>query len=407
MAYEYRPLILFGAFDRHNFGDILLGEVARAVLAPCPVVFAGLAERDLSVHGGRKVRAISALAREAGCYPATIIHVGGEILTCSLYEAAVMLQSDAAAAAAIARFDTDPLAAQRWAMAETGLAQPIAYVVPRELFAGACFVGFLGVGGVEFGALPEAAQASVIARLRQADFVWVRDRQTCSHLACHGVLPRLAPDPAELTAILFRAVIRAHARAGEPANVRQRFGDGYLAVQFNADFGDDATLRILGAQLRRLQAKLGCGVVLFRAGGAPWHDRSDVYRRLLNVAPGLAASVFESLHVWDIAALLSRCAGFIGSSLHGRIVAEAFARPAVSLVRAGKGSGAVGTKVGAYVHTWNPEAAESVVSPEWLAAAYMDRAKVGGRRLRLAAHEGAGRVAQAIAAVKACLPARP
>ena len=99
-------LILFGAFDRHNFGDLLLAEVAAAIVKPRPVIFAGLAERNLVAFGGREVRAIAGVAEEWGDKPADVLQVGGEILTCSLYEAAVMLLSDTEASAAIARYDT-------------------------------------------------------------------------------------------------------------------------------------------------------------------------------------------------------------------------------------------------------------------------------------------------------------
>ena len=88
---EETPLIFFGAFDRHNLGDLLLGKVAQALRFPRPVVFAGLTARDLTLLGGTRVRPIGELAHEWGGRPADIVHVGGEILTCSLYEAAVML----------------------------------------------------------------------------------------------------------------------------------------------------------------------------------------------------------------------------------------------------------------------------------------------------------------------------
>jgi hypothetical protein len=36
------PIILFGAFDRHNLGDMLFPHVLAAMLAPQAVVHAGL-----------------------------------------------------------------------------------------------------------------------------------------------------------------------------------------------------------------------------------------------------------------------------------------------------------------------------------------------------------------------------
>jgi hypothetical protein len=56
--------------------------------------------------------------------------------------------------------------------------------------------------------------------------------------------------------------------------------------------------------------------------------------------------VFESLDIWDICALIASGAGFAGSSLHGRIVAEAFGVPVA------EGIVPLGPKVVAYRETW-------------------------------------------------------
>ena len=62
------PLILFGAFDRHNLGDLLLGRIAAALAARLlpgrEVRFAGLASRDLRADGGARVQALAELARD-------------------------------------------------------------------------------------------------------------------------------------------------------------------------------------------------------------------------------------------------------------------------------------------------------------------------------------------------------
>ena len=389
------PLILFGAFDRHNFGDLLLGEVAAAMAAPQPAVFAGLAERDFSACGGRKVGALAALARARGDRPARILHVGGEILTCTLYEAAVMLQGEEAAAAAIARYDADPPAGRTWAAGVTGLDRAIAYQVPRELFARPRFVGYLGAGGVGLAGLSGDARREVLAQLARADFIWVRDEETRRQLAAAGVTCLLAPDPAELAASLFGAAIEARALAGEPAAMCRRFPAGYLAAQFSADYGDDATLRAIGLQLLRIQREQGLGIVLFRAGSAPWHDRLDVYRRLAGAADGLDAVLFESLHLLDIGALLAKSEGFIGSSLHGRIVAESFLRPAASLAREAKER----SKVGAYVGSWQADAMATVTAPAGLGAAFL-ASRRRGRELRHGARRRARLAAAAFAALR-------
>ncbi len=144
--------------------------------------------------------------------------------------------------------------------------------------------------------------------------------------------------------------IRRHGECGDPALVREAFPQGYLAVQFSADFGDDATLAFIAAQLDRVAAETGLGVVLFRAGAAPWHDDIEVLRRMLSRMRA-RGRMFESLDIWDICALIAGSRGFCGSSLHGRILALDYGLPRVSVLAA---DGLAG-KQEAFIRTWDAD----------------------------------------------------
>lgn len=359
------PLILFGAFDRHNLGDLLFAHIA-ARLAKRPVVFAGLAERDLTAWGGHRVRAIGEIARSWGEAPADLLHVGGEILTCSRFEAAVMLQSSEEATAAIRRYERNPAEGDRWAQQTLNVPQQLPYVAPRSLFRNPRRFVFHGIGGVAFDRLPAPLRDEALAALHAADRVCVRDATTRAHLAAVGIAADLAPDPAALAARLFPEEIARHAAQGEVAALRARFPQAYLAIQFSADFGDDATLAQLAAQLSEIQARSGLALVFFCAGRAPWHDDPTVYEHLLaRLPPDRPAAIFRSAHLWDLCALLAHATAFCGSSLHGRILATAFARPAVSLTR----NPAEPSKPGAYAATWDAVTGASVATSAELSGA--------------------------------------
>ena len=208
-------------------------------------------------------------------------------------------------------------------------------------------VAFNGVGGVDLDRRDPALREEVQAKLRTADRIGVRDTRTLAHLAAAGISATLMPDAAVLTAELFGERIRARAECGEVAAVRRAFPQGFLAVQFAAALGDDATLARIADGLARAAA--GRGIVFFRAGAAPWHDDLAVYRRAAEIFRGGDAAPawgFESLDIWDICALIAASDGFCGGSLHGRIVAEAFGVPVV------EGIVPVGPKVAAWRETW-------------------------------------------------------
>ncbi|WP_321797222.1 polysaccharide pyruvyl transferase family protein [Caballeronia sp. J97] len=369
-----RRIILFGAFDRHNFGDMLFAHVVAGLLAQrCPEVeplFAGCARRDLRAHGGHDVAALSSLAKPCRGEPVTLIHAGGELLTCDAWEAAVMLTKPEEAQACIARYGSRAADRTAWVRAELGTDALAPYVVGRETFAHGASICFNAIGGVTLDAREPALRAEVLAKLRSGDHVSVRDTQTQAALRSSGIDAQLVPDPASMVAELFDARIRTHADA------RVAFPRGYLAVQFSADFGDDDTLAQVAHQLDLIGASTGLGIALFRAGAAPWHDDISVYERMAARMRHPAVTIRDSLNVWDICALIAGSEGFAGSSLHGRIVAMAYGLPRVNLQQADS------ARQRAYASAWEIEGAPGVVPIADLHAAMLDAMAMDRAALR-------------------------
>jgi len=344
------PLVLFGAFDRHNFGDLLFPHLMTALLPGQSFEFAGLVERDLQAFGGHRV---SALAARKDPRPAHLIHVGGELLTCSAYQAAVMLLEPAAAATAVARVDDDPVAAANWAARQLGTSRSLPYVVGRYAVALSGRLIFNAVGGVEWALLPGAQRDEAKAALRQADWLSVRDHVTRGALRREGIEAALCPDPAVMVAECFGEVIHRRQQQGAVKALLDAYPQGYLACQFSADFGDDATLDALAQGIFRASAEAGLGLVLFRAGTAPWHDDPELFEKLQHRLPRGKVRIFPSLHLWDICALIAASRGVVSSSLHGRLVALAYGLPRVSLIPPQQGARPV--KTAAFAETWEPD----------------------------------------------------
>jgi len=344
--------VLFGAFDRHNFGDMLFPHVLERMLAPRAVCHAGLATRDLRACGGHAVRAFGALAASAHDAPLNVIHVGGELLTCDAWEAAVMLAAPRRVPALIAQekaWKESPLA---WAQAHTGLAARAPYVLSKAAQPWIESLLFHAVGGTDLDRRDPPFREEVFDKLRNADHLSVRDRRTQAQLRAQNIDAQLIPDPAVMVAELFGARIRTRATEVAMQAVLRAFPRGYAAIQFDASFGDDATLDVLAREIARAARAHGYGIVLFRAGAAPWHDDLDAYRRLRTRIMGTPIKVFASLDLWDICALIAHSRIFCGSSLHGRIVAMAFARPRVTIVHAQEAMQP--SRQAAFAATWEP-----------------------------------------------------
>jgi len=382
------PLLLFGAFDRHNFGDLLFPHIAAALLPGRELLFAGLAERDLRPLGGHLVQAIAPLAAQWDERPIDLMHVGGEVLSCNAWQAAAMLLPPESAQATIAYFEARPRAKRAWVRRQLGLADRAPYLLSRALFPRAGRVVYNAVGGVGLARCAPALRAEVLAKLRAADALGVRDLQTQSQLQAAGLAAALLPDPAVLVAELFGPAIRERLAGGAAGQMGAAFPRGYLALQFSAEFGDDATLAALANQLDRLAAATGLGLVLFRAGAAPWHDDLDLLQRLAARLPRPAVRVFASLQLWDICALVAGSRGFAGSSLHGRILAMAFALPRLNLHPPTPHGAA---KQAAYAATWEAPGLPTVVVVADLAQAMLRALASDPARLRRQAEALAAR----------------
>ncbi|MEW6313655.1 MAG: polysaccharide pyruvyl transferase family protein [Pseudomonadota bacterium] len=351
------PVILFGAFDRHNLGDLLFPHVLAARYAGRPVYHAGLAERDMSAYGGHRVIAMQQVPDILCGQTAEVVHVGGELLTCDAYAAAVMLQTPEAARDAIRRYDALPAERDAWVVRVLGTTRHAPYVLDKRLLPWCSRMTFHCVGGVGFRDCPAAMRQEVLAALRHADAVTVRDRRTLGQLGHSGIAAILQRDAVADIARYFGERIREHQGRGEVLACAEAFPDGYLAVQFAAEYGDDATLSQLAQGIAHLAGDR-LGVVMFRAGAAPWHDDLESYRRLAKEL-STPFRMFESLNVWDICALLAGARAHLGSSLHGHIIARAFGVPALGLER----KNGAGAKLSAWYETWEANGSFTMVTP--------------------------------------------
>lgn len=345
------PIVLFGAFDRHNLGDLLLAQCAQASLAGRPCVHAGLRARDFRELGGPRVEALNQLLAEwparYGQAPLDILHVGGEILSTSTWEAALMLQEPAQVDALLRRLPQQGAGAA-WARSQIGAERPLAYVLSRSQCPRPVrHLEFRGIGGCTFAGLSPSERTYGLRALAEADRLSVRDRLTQTALAEAGLQAQLRPDPVSGVSQGFAAQIRQAAQHAAVQAARNQAGGPFLAVQFAGEYATDATL----AQIAACLNAQGRPLVLFRAGAAPWHDDLQSYQRLLKHLR-VPAQLFDSLHIWAICALLAASAAVFATSLHVRLLAREFAHPLLELP-----DGMRSVKVAAYEATWYPPSA--------------------------------------------------
>lgn len=331
MASRRSRIVGVGAFERDNFGDLLYAELARAVARErFDLVLATPVAADMRHDLGVELPAAGATLRDAGATGIWV--VGGEVGATS-QEYVYKTRFGEAALAALLRMPPER-AHERMAEAMGGvlyaapyIPRPSALTSTENASLALTSVGLAGVRTISDERMREVADT-----LREASYIGVRDPRSSGVLDALDIEHELAPDFAHTISQRYTPA---------PAS------DEYILVHL-----PQAAIEAHGAEAWRraivdLADAARTEVRLFLAGTAPGHDSvdgvtalaADCRQRGAHVTVSSARAVYPRIDEIAGARL------WIGSSLHGRIVAESYGVPRVSLRK---------SKVDAYAEYWDP-----------------------------------------------------
>jgi len=327
-----RRVLLFGAHGRHNFGDILLGQITLTLLLQTgewekkELVFVDIGSGNMTEYGGFAVKNVneilSAEYQKQRCRgPRTdVIHTGGDTMGAQFSSARQNFLLP------------PPLPEHKywegycpWKCGCEGAKNGTqAYVLAPFMVANPGAFVFNSVGG----SLSKKSRDN----WNQGSF------QSSRNPITHFVL---LPDAAILTAEIFDETEVKPRREAQRAESGESEAELW-AVQFHTlpdgPWFTENTVKPLnwGSQLCQAASKRPgkVNVTFFRAGAAPGHDDIEALRKerdiFMSECPDLHASVFADLNVWSIVALISRADLVVSTSLHVRILAFVYARPRVT-----------------------------------------------------------------------------
>jgi len=301
-------VLLVGAYERDNFGDLLFLLVTERYLGGAEVVAAAPFSADMRSLLDRRIPAYGPLLRDEPFD--AIWTVGGQVGRVDLRRAYKM----SASPEAWAEFEAAPEARQRALLARaTGGAPPLSPYIPlaSEYPRNAGAVTVLNSVGIA------GARRAAIAALRNATAVAVRDDSSSALLTELGIAHRLVPDA-------VHAISRQY-----PAE--RDAGADTAIVQISS-----ARLRMLGhARVGRALARSpqlrGRPVRLLLAGTATGHDAVEDYEAVVRAARGADVAIVADRRPLALVEHIRRARVVVGTSLHVRIVAAAYGVPRVSL----------------------------------------------------------------------------
>ncbi len=381
-------ILIIGAFDRYNYGDLLFPLVIEQQLAtygrPFDASYYGIRQSDLRALGGKPTDDIDAFYRHCDTRDGhtSVIVAGGEAVAVTWSS---LLLSLSRAYKRTHRFhhrvgrfvDLNKFA--KWVLhGRTDLP----FVFTRADFAGVDRVILNSLGGSELDPSLFDRYPALAERLRGVDYFAVRDKATVENLRLRGVSARLYPDSAVLMSKCYpNDVLAARVSAPVADYVAQKRGRYvFFQVKDNHAKHQEATI---ARQLDGIAGDSGLDLCFCPIGKAINHDD---HLALARIAPLLEhpCRLFDDVSIWDIMYLIANARVYVGTSLHGAITAMSFAVPYVGIAV---------KKLDSYLRTWGVEGIDRMVPIADIAsgaqaALAVDRATLETSRLtQLAAAE--------------------
>lgn len=346
---ERHRTVLFGAFDRFNYGDLLYPWITRWMLGKagvdCDVRVCAQLASDLGAVGGEPtVRLHDAIQDFTPTAPVTILVAGGEVLSQGWFGTMLASVSEKEAGDLLRiRQHSDEAAAEQHCRATWSHGRRFPWLVGAKDVPGAR-IAYNSVGGWPLARAAAEDRRATTRILAEAHFLSVRDATSWEILLSLSpdLHPRLAPDAISLLARMWpRDTLRDRGLTPEEL---AHIGSRYLCVQANTDYVRD-NLSLLAAELDQAASYLGAGLVLLPFGHCRgWNDEDGL--RVLGDhlrTPSLLLRASRGLR--GLTAVLAGASLFTGTSLHGVIAASAYGVPAVPLLTADP-------KVSNYLATW-------------------------------------------------------
>ncbi len=362
-----KPVVaVVGAFDRFNFGDLLFPHVVRFGFGRLGVDAEyrhfSLRAADLRNRGGVVTEPLASL-KTANLPPASLVVVaGGEMLSARWLDAFAGLAGPRRTLAAkmLARMiGVGPV--DRLCRRLLHGDRPLPWVLDAGDLGHDGPVSYNAVGGIGVGGLPKPLCEEARTRLCRAAYIGVRDPKTKADLDTWDlpVEVSLTPDSAVLAPEAFPMAELLPA-ASEPARAAlSRLGPDYLVLQVGR-YPAWGKVPVLAAQIREIHRETGFGILLLSLGQAAGHEDRAPLEKIGGLLEDLPVELFPRPDVHDILTSIANARLFVGSSLHGNLMALVYGVPHV-------GFGERVPKLDLMMRTWDPTAPDGAAEPEAIA----------------------------------------
>ncbi len=323
---------IVGAFDRHNYGDILFPIIhtkfidREISLEPKSINYYAITRADLTACGGVKCLSIKDLYSNINSSEDRVILCGGDILAADWplmigHVSSPQLHFLFKVAKKILPFSIVNNAVKFI----YGYKNNFPYVLSNKYMKGKFF--YTCVGGSGFKPKNYLTHLQPICEeLKQVEHISVRDKETQKVLEKYDVAAELIPDSALIMSDMFKKDELSQRSWANNIEISGDFSlEKYFVFQAGKTFVSH-NISLISEQLKQIQEVTGLSILLLPIGRATGHEDDFVLQQIYNSLQrnGCAVGIQHSEHVLDIMASLAFAQCYIGTSLHGAISSYSF-----------------------------------------------------------------------------------
>ncbi len=316
-----KNILTVGAYDRDNFGDILFYIITQKYLQKHNIIPGGITSEDMRTFMDEIVLPYPLLLEKAEWDIVWV--VGGEVGGVTKTDAIRMVTS--------AEFDNVYLTAEKEIREKIDEFysyklgdKTTAYIPDRDEINRRNKNAKLilnSVGLASLVSVPKEVREHTNETLKTANYINVRDVASKEYCERYGIKANIAPDLVHTFKKHF----------GIPEK-QQGTPDEYITVQFNELSRREESLSSIATSIDRLISSTGYEVLFFAAGIANHHDSFEYYQELQKyMRYSDKTHLYYERNPVALSACIANAKLWLGSSLHGRILAATYAVPRVSL----------------------------------------------------------------------------
>lgn len=349
-------ILIIGAFDRYNYGDLLFPLIIEKQLDTYhrgfQYEFFGLVESDLSREGGKPTLDLKAFY-EACNQPDHKVHVmvaGGEALGVTWNSLLAALNKPFQRIHKHHVRITKVLNLNRIAKKIVKGKTTLPFVFDKSDFNSVKTFIFNSLGGSGITSALFERFGFMRGKLQNADYLAVRDNITLENLRQNEIKAHLFPDSAILMSEFYPLETLGKSITPEVHRYVLKNRGNYVFFQINQKT-TAGRKGAIASELDRIYRDTRTEICLCPIGKAFNHD-DHLALYAVKTKMESPSTYFDAENIWDIMYLIANSKAYIGTSLHGAITSMSYNVPHVGLVV---------EKLDAYLSTWGVEGNQHAV----------------------------------------------